>query len=219
MPYIPETSSTGGGSIKVNDINTGYLSGVTDLTQTNVKLKNYDIALEFRFGFENCPPDWQRKMSILAKFDKDKQGNVTKSPESDKEINKILRKLEMLGFTTITRQGNKIVNIDGICISECGKLVLSDDTPIEHLPELLETMGRGKRYFLYINKKGGYDNIAAYIDEAITVLSIEKKDSYAKRLQEHFDWLVNNASSFSNSKSSSVASSSESEDLVFIVAP
>ncbi len=171
MPYIPETetTATGSGHIQVNEINTGYVKKVEDLTRTKPQLAHNDVVIEFQFAFFDCPDNWVRKMTIFAKFEKGADGTIIKNEANDGEISKLLKKLEALGLTTITREevaGKKrIKSIKGICISDKGKLVLDDDSPIKDIESLIETITKGKRYQLFISKDSkGFDRIASFID-------------------------------------------------------
>ena len=192
MPYIPETETkASSGRITINEVNYGYVKSVEDLTKTIAKLANHDVAIRINFGFFDCPDDWQRNMSIMAQFEKNPDGTITKGVVNDGEISKILQKFENLGLTTITREtvaGKvRIKSLKGICINERGKIVLDDDSPIKEIDSLIETIAKGKRYSLYINKNSrGFDNIAAFIDMMYDE-NAAADDPYATELMNKFN--------------------------------
>ena len=215
MPYIPENTQSSSGSIKINDINKAFIASVKDL-RLDDRFKTYDVALQISFGFPGCPPDWIRRMSIFASFEKDAQGNLIHNEKNEKEVNAFINKMELLGLTYIKREARKIASLKGICIGNKGKPVLEDDSPIQDIASLIELLSKGKTYELYINKKNKYDNIAAYCDVAV-MDNAAAGDPDAKVATERFMYYIDNATKDTAAPISSKPMSPQSEEpLIFV---
>jgi len=180
VPLNP-TATSGGKHLNVPGYNVAFIKSVKDLSQGTP----YDVLLDIVFGFGST--EWDRNIRLYAKFEKDAKGYIE---ATDKEFNSLCRNLKLLGLQTTNKDGN----VEGVCISDKGKFVHGDDTPIKDIAALIETMSKGKTFDLYIDKdpkgKNGkhYDKVVAWIDTAIAQAT--GTDSEATKLYENFEWRI-----------------------------
>ena len=196
MPITPTTST--GAKIKCPGKNIAHMTEVKDISEGTV----YDVLLEIDFGFENAP-DWTRHMRIYGKFEKDAKGNIN---GNDKEVRNLYRNLGSLGV--FSRNEDK--TIKGVCLSEKGKFVLEDDSPIKDIAGLIAVLCVNKKYELYLEKDAkGYDKIVAFIDKDVLD---NAHTSYYQGVVEDYNWRVENLGGKTTTQAASQTSKPENDE-------
>lgn len=193
MPYTPKSTSTGS-RLKVPGENLAAITDVTDLSQGST----YDLQMDVEFTFDN---GWTRKTRLFGKFEKDAKGFIV---DNDKEVESAYRYLYSLGVTTF--DGG---NLDGICISEKGRFVHQDDTPIKDVAALIKTLVKSKLFRVYVSKDdNGYDKIIAFCEDSL----FAGETISARKAVENYTWRVNKLGA---GKEAPKAAEAEDEDFLF----
>ena len=192
MPYIPTQPTGNGAYLNCPGENIGFITKVVDLAPGST----YDVQLEITFGFKDS--EWERKLRIFGKFEKDRRGFVV---EDDKDLKAVYRNIIALGVTEMEPK------LDGIFLSEKGKWVLSDDAPITDIASAIEEFTRGRTYRIYLDKVNGYDKIISFCDESL--FACEQK--YAKVATSGYQWRIDN-----HGKGSDQSKDQTEDDVVYV---
>lgn len=194
MPYTPKSTNTGG-SFEVPGENLAIITNVIDVSQGST----YDVQMDLEFTFDN---GWVRRTRLFGKFEKDAKGFIV---DNDKEIESIYRHLYSLGVTTFDGD-----TLDGVCLSEKGRFVHQDDTPIRDVSALIKTLVKNKIFRVYVTKDGssGYDKIIAFCEGSL----FDEESLSALKAVENYKWRVDN---IGRKKDAPKAVEAEEEDFVF----
>ena len=194
MPYTPKSTSTGS-RLEVPGENLAAITDVTDLSQGST----YDLQMDVEFTFDN---GWARKTRLFGKFEKDAKGFIV---DNDKEVESAYRYLYSLGVTTF--DGG---DLDGVCISEKGRFVHQDDTPIKDVAALIKTLVKNKLFRVYVSKDGnsGYDKIIAFCEDSL----FAGETISARKAAENYTWRVNKLGA---GKEAPKTAEAEDEDFLF----
>ena len=172
MPYTPKQTNTGS-RLEVPGENLATITDVIDLSEGST----YDLQMDIEFTFDN---GWSRRTRLFGKFEKDAKGFIV---ENDKEIEGAYRYLYSLGVTTFDGDA-----LDGICMSEKGRFVHQDDTPIRDAAALIKTLVKDKVFRVYIIKdsNSGYDKILAFCEDSL----FADETMSARKATENYTWRV-----------------------------
>jgi hypothetical protein len=173
MPYTPKQTNTGS-RLEVPGENLATITDVFDLSQGST----YDLQMDIEFTFDN---GWTRRTRLFGKFEKDNKGFIV---DNDKEVEGAYRYLYSLGVTTF--DGNAL---DGICLSEKGRFVHQDDTPIKDVAALIKALTKDKIFRVYVIKDGnsGYDKILSFCEDSL----FSGGTISARKAAENYTWRVN----------------------------
>ncbi|NCA97701.1 MAG: hypothetical protein EOM77_06000 [Bacteroidia bacterium] len=174
MPYTPKQTNTGS-RLEVPGENLAAITDVIDLSQGST----YDLQMDIEFTFDN---GWTRKTRLFGKFEKDAKGFII---DNDKEVEGAYRYLYSLGVTTFDGDA-----LNGVCISEKGRFVHQDDTPIKDVAALIKTLVKDKLFRVYVTKDGrsGYDKILTFCEDSL----FAGETISARKAAENYTWRVNN---------------------------
>lgn len=194
MPYTPKQTNTGS-RLEVPGENLATITNVFDLSQGST----YDMQMDVEFTFDN---GWARRTRLFGKFEKDVKGFIV---DNDKEVESAYRYLYSLGVTTFDGDA-----LNGICISEKGRFVHQDDTPIKDVAALIKTLTKDKIFRVYLTKDGrsGYDKILAFCEDSL----FAGETISARKAAENYKWRVNNLGAGANDTPKAEA---EEEDFIF----
>ena len=174
MPYTPKQTNTGS-RLKVPGENLAAITNVIDLSQGST----YDLQMDVEFTFDN---GWTRRTRLFGKFEKDAKGFIV---DNDKEVEGAYRYLYSLGVTTFDGD-----TLNGICVSEKGRFVHQDDTPIKDVAALIKTLVKDKLFRVHVTKDGrsGYDKILTFCEDSL----FADETISARKAVENYTWRVNN---------------------------
>lgn len=195
MPYTPTKKSAG--HLECPGENVGIIKSVTDQS----KGTQYDILLDIVFLFEEV--GWERKMRIFGKFEKDAKGYVE---SGDRDMEKAYKILTCLGVSNPYDEEQK-----GIFLSEKGKWVHEDDTPIKDVAQLMEVLTADKLYKVLLEKDNkGYDRIVAILSADLEV----SNNNSAEQARNYYNFLKGKV--LSPSKPSSPQQMDDQTEFVFV---
>lgn len=194
MPYTPKSTNTGG-NFEVPGENLALITNVIDVSQGST----YDVQMDLEFTFDN---GWVRKTRLFGKFEKDAKGFIV---DNDKEVESTYRHLYSLGVTTFDGD-----TLNGVCLSEKGRFVHHDDTPIRDVSALIKTLVKDKIFRVYVAKDGnsGYDKIIAFCEGDL----FDRKSLSALKAVENYKWRVDK---LGGKKDAPKVVEAEEEDFVF----
>lgn len=194
MPYTPKSTNTGG-RFEVPGENLATITNVIDVSQGST----YDVQIDLEFTFDN---GWVRRTRLFGKFEKDAKGFIV---DNDKEVESTYRNLYSLGVTTFDGD-----TLNGVCLSEKGRFVHQDDTPIKDVSALIKTLVKNKIFRVYVAKDGnsGYDRIVAFCEDSL----FDGKALSALKAVENYNWRVNK---LVGKKDAPKVVEAEEEDFVF----
>lgn len=195
MPYIPKQTTTGS-RLEVPGENLALITNVIDRSQGST----YDLQMDIEFTFDN---GWTRRTRLFGKFEKDAKGFIV---DNDKEVESAYRYLYSLGVTTFDGDA-----LNGVCISEKGRFVHQDDTPIKDVAALIKTKVKDKLFCVYLTKDGssGYDKIIAFCENSL----FTGETISARKAAENYTWRKNNLGA--DAKNTPGKAEAEEEDFIF----
>ena len=195
MPYIPKQTNTGS-RLKVPGENIAAITDVIDLSQGST----YDLQMDVEFTFDN---GWTRRTRLFGKFEKDAKGFIV---DNDKEVEGAYRYLYSLGVTTFDGD-----TLNGICVSEKGRFVHQDDTPIKDVAALIKTLVKDKLFRVHVTKdsRSGYDKILTFCEDSL----FADETISARKAVENYTWRVNNLGA--GTKDDPGKAEVEEEDFIF----
>ncbi|MDD2314384.1 MAG: hypothetical protein PHX12_05910 [Proteiniphilum sp.] len=197
MPYTPKQTNTGS-RLEVPGENAALITDVYDLSQGST----YDLQMDIEFTFDN---GWTRRTRLFGKFEKDAKGFIV---DNDKEVESAYRYLYSLGVTTFDGD-----TLNGVCISEKGRFVHQDDTPIKDVAALIKTLVKDKIFRVYLVKdsRSGYDKILSFCEDSL----FSGETVSARKATENYIWRKNNLGAGTNN----APEKAEAEDEDFLFTP